>query len=80
MNGGYRLTYNGMTVKFIDTLDECRKIISDKINSNAHLKPRLVYDGTVKIKKYNTGLKRNTMIVIYEYYTCYKEIFIIEEE
>lgn len=75
---GFRLTHNGMDIKFFDTIKDCMDYVRELIYSHKDLNPTLVLDKTVKLK-YN-GTSKESRILVYEYYTLYREVFMIERK
>ena len=77
----YVLTHNGYTVKFFDTPEECEKYIADVLAEYQHLKPKEIF------RHYGSNTEPGEVtketiktVIIYQYYTLYTEVFMIEEK
>lgn len=65
------VTHNGMKIEFLKEEKEVNNYINSVLNNYRDLRPKKIVD--VKIDD-------NTRVVIYMYYTLYKEMFLIEAE
>ena len=65
----YRLHHNGHSVTFYKDLQEVGTAIRDVIDRHRDLKPE-------KIMNFQQG---NFTVVIYQYWTLYTEMFLVEE-
>ena len=65
------VTHNGMKVDFCYSGVEVLSLISERLKSYKHLSPRLIVD---------TYVGDNSIVIIYEYSTMYKEMFFIQFE
>jgi hypothetical protein len=65
----YRVTYNGYTVEFFDTIEEVNEYIDSKIHKNLKV-----------TNEYAQRIDAFKVIRIYQYQTLYSEMFLIEKE
>ena len=65
----YRLNHNGNSVTYQKSLQECAASIKEIIDSHKSLEPKLIMN-------YQQG---NKTVMIYQYWTNYVEMFLIEE-
>lgn len=77
----YVLTHNGYTVEFFDTPEECEKYIANVLEQNKNLNPKEIF------RHYGSNtepgeVSKETIktVIIYQYYTLYTEVFMIEEK
>jgi hypothetical protein len=68
---GFIVTHNGMTVKFLKDEEEVKRYIQEVITKYNYLRPIKIIDELIK--------EENYQIIIYEYSTMYKEMFLIQE-
>lgn len=68
----YMLYHNGYIVGGYKTEEECLSYIDRRIQEYIKLKPIKIYDRKVK------AIHGETRIVVYQYYTEYREIFMID--
>lgn len=66
----FRVTHNGMSIKFCNDMHEVNKLINEVLSSNAKLSPKLVYNYRLD----------NAIFICYRYYTLYCEMFLVEED
>jgi len=64
------LTHNGMKVEFFSNEEGVENFIEKVLNNYKYLNPKKILD--IKIE--------NKQIIIYEYCTIYKEMFLVETE
>ena len=64
-----RVTHNGMKVEFVDNGAEALTYIASVVNKHSNLNPKLIAD---------VYIGDNKLFIAYEYYTLYKEMFLIE--
>ena len=65
----YRLHHNGAIINFFDSLEQVARVIKDEVRKHEDLHPQ-------KIMNFQQG---NKTVVIYQYWTLYTEMFMIEE-
>lgn len=65
------VTHNGMKVDFCHNGCEVLSLISERLQAYKHLSLRLIVD---------TYVGDNFIVIIYEYSTMYKEMFLIQLE
>lgn len=68
----YRVTYNGYTVEFFDNMEMVEDWITDKLHDDLAVK--LLSRQKISV---NTP-EKSAEIRIYQYYTLYSEMFLIE--
>ena len=65
----YRLHHNGNVVNFFDSLDETCKAIRDVLDQHRDLTPEKIFNVQ----------QGNKSVIIFQYWTLYTEMFLIEE-
>ena len=70
-NKFFTVTHNGVKIEFFKNGIEVLDYISKSISAYEHLNPQLTIDLFVNA---------NTLFVVYEYRTIYKEMFLVEIE
>ena len=65
----YRLHHNGTIINFFDSLAQVAQAIKEEIRRHEDLHPK-------KIMNFQQG---NKTVIIYQYWTLYTEMFLIEE-
>ena len=65
----YRLHHNGNVVNFFDSLDKTCKAIRDVLDQHRDLKPEKIFNVQ----------QGNKSVIIFQYWTLYTEMFLIEE-
>ena len=65
----YRLHHNGAIINFFDNLEQVARVIKEEVRKHEDLHPQ-------KIMNCQQG---NKTVVIYQYWTLYTEMFLIEE-
>lgn len=65
----YRFHHNGSVVTYFDNLKKCAAAIKAVIDQHKELEPKLIMN-------YQQG---NKTVIIYQYWTNYIEMFLIEE-
>lgn len=68
----YTLTHNATYVRSYSTIDEVNEYINDTLAKNARLQPQQIVNVVMDDKK--------RQLLVYRYYTCYCEFFMIEKE
>lgn len=75
------VTHNGYEVEFFDTADEVEKYIADTLVPHKDLNPKEIF------RHYGSNtepgeVSKETIktVIIYQYYTLYTEVFMIEEK
>jgi hypothetical protein len=68
------VTHNGYKIKDFDTMEEVDAYIASILKEYEHLSPSLISDCEIIVK----GGKAK--LLIYQYYTLYTEVFVIEEK
>ena len=65
----YRLHHNGKMINFFDSLEQVAQTIKEEIKKHEDLHP----------KKIMNVQEENRTVIIYQYWTLYTEMFMIEE-
>lgn len=65
----YRVTYNGYTVEFFDSIEKVNEWIDSKIDKSLKI-----------INQYSNHITPMITLRVYQYYTLYSEMFMIEIE
>ena len=73
----YRVTHNGMEVKFLDTKEDVEGYIADRLTTYQNLNPTEIYRASGGETDDNYTISE---VVIYRYKTYYSEMFMIEKE
>lgn len=68
----YRLTHNGYSTYWVDSLNEAQKIIDKRLEAYIDLNPRVIY----RVNQLKTGTPLR--VIVYQYDTLYQEVFVIE--
>lgn len=69
-----KITHNGYKINYFDTREEIDNYISSVLKEYSHLRPYLVSDCEITIKN------KKARLIVYEYYTLYCEVFMVEED
>ena len=67
--GRVTITHNGMKVKFFENGMKAVEYINKAIEKHQNLRPEKIVDYTINSE---------TAIIVYQYYTLYKEMFLVE--
>lgn len=70
----YKLYRNGYDMQFFDTKEQCLECIQNVVGEYSNLNPRKIYDRDIKTIK---GTER---LIVYQYYTLYREVFMVIED
>lgn len=79
----YILTHNGYQMDFFNTLKEVEEHISTTLEEHKDLRPKEIYRGYNVNNNQATNISETGTIksvVIYQYYTLYTEVFMIQEQ
>lgn len=68
----FKVTYNGYKIEFFDNQEEVDSFISSIIKEYQYLRPFVACDSEIII------IGKKARLLVYEYYTLYREVFIIE--
>ena len=67
--GRVTITHNGMKVEFFENGMKAVEYINKVIEEYQNLRPEKIVDYTINSE---------TVIIVYQYYTLYKEMFLVE--
>lgn len=75
----YKITYNGYTIKFLESYDEVIEFIEEILEEHKDLHPVEIYRGYAAENQASNPSKTIKGVIIFQYNTIYTEVFMIEE-